>query len=184
MVWVGIGLLPPVGSLRRPQVKHVVQLTFLPASEDAADMHDVAVVNLNGDEVFRTRLLPETTLEQVAEAVAAIYAKPLSEFRWVLPSGDVLENLGDPLVAREPTSSFLGWDPAKRECPRQTHRGNPLVELLLPTGLGDPAAHASASGRPCRLHGACSERLGARPLPALSCFPAFTLKSWFALPPC
>ena len=122
MVWVGIGLLPPVGSLRRPQVKHVAQLTFLPVSEGAADMHDVAVVNLNGDEVFRTRLLPETTLKQVAEAVAAIYAKPLSELRWVLPSGDLLENLGEQLVAREPTSSFSGWDPDERECPRQTHR--------------------------------------------------------------
>ena len=150
MVWVDIGLLSLVGSLRRPQVKHVVQLTFLPASGDAADMHDVAVVNLNGDEVFRTRLLPETTLEQVAEAVAAIFAKPLSEFRWVLPSGDVLENLGDPLVAREPTSSFMGWDPARRKCPRQTHRGNSWLNFCCPqvlaTLLPTPAPAADHAG--------------------------------------
>ena len=103
----------------RLQVKRVMQVVFLPISDGSAEMPDLAVYSISGDEVFRTRLLPETSLEQVAQEVADICSAPPSDFRWVLPGGDAAVESSCPLVACGPTVSGRGGAinkhlPAKR----------------------------------------------------------------------
>ena len=108
---------------------------FLPVSDGVAEMPDLAVVSVNGAVVFRMRLLPETTLEEVAEEVAAICSASLSDFRWVLPGCDEAVESSSPVVCG-PTA-WGGEEPTI--CP-----SGPSGHPFGFAGLGVPAAHARA----------------------------------------
>ena len=102
-----------------------MQLFFLPVSEGVAEMPDLAVVSINGDEVFRMRLLPETTLEQVAEEVAAICSASPSNLCWVLPGCDEAVESSSPVVVCGPTA-WGGEEATTRICRPSGPSGHPF----------------------------------------------------------